>query len=67
MRGAYISTMLLSLAEEYFERRKAAYVGNTILWHLKRIVIWAMISVVLLLIGAYVETYLTSYIPSHFY
>ncbi len=67
MSGAYISTMLISLAEGYFERRDVSYVGNTILWHLKRIIIFAMISIALVAIAAYVETYVTSYILSHFY
>ena len=67
MSGAYISTMLISLVEGYFERRDAAYVGNTILWHLKRIILFAMISIALVAIAAYVETYVTSYILSHFY
>jgi len=67
MSGAYITSMLISLAEGYFERKEATYVGNTILWHLKRVVIFGMISILLLVIAAYVETYITSYLLSHFY
>ncbi len=67
MSGAYITLLLLSLVEGYFERKDARYVGDTILWHLKRVIMYAMISIILLIVGAYVETYGTSYLLSHFY
>ena len=67
MSGAYTTSMLVSLTEGYFERKEVTYVGNTILWYLKRVVIFAMISFLLLVIAAYVETYVTSYLLSHFY
>lgn len=67
MSGAYISTMLISLVEGYFERKEVSYIGNTILWYLKRIIAFALISITLLVIAAYVETYITSYILSHYY
>ncbi len=67
MSGAYIATMLISLVEGYFERKEVSYIGNTILWYLKRIIAFALISITLLVIAAYVETYITSYILSHYY
>ncbi len=67
MSGAYIASMLISLAEQYFERKEATYVGDTIIYYGKRIIIFALISILLLVIAAYVETYVTSYLLSHFY
>ncbi len=67
MSGTYITLLILSLIEGYFERREPGYVGDTFLWHFKRIAVYAMISVVLLIVAAYVETYVTSYLLAHFY
>ncbi len=67
MSGAYIASMLISLAEQYFERKEATYVGDTIIYYGKRIIIFALMSILLLVTAAYVETYVTSYLLSHFY
>jgi len=65
--GIYIAKILLRVVEGYFEGRNVRYLVSMLLGNGKNAIVYAALSIILILIAAYVETYLTSYILNHYY
>ncbi len=67
MAAMNVTSMIIEIINGYFKGKKSTYITETIIKYGKRAIIYAMISIFLILIGAYIETYITSYLLKHYY
>ncbi len=67
MAAMNVTSMIIEIIDGYFKGKKSTYITETIIKYGKRAIIYVMISIFLILIGAYIETYITSYLLRHYY
>lgn len=67
MSGVEISRLIIGVIEGYFEGKEVKDLTQMLILRGKYILIFAVLSILLLLIAAWVETYVTSWILNHYY